>query len=219
MIILTGHTKGGGGKSTIAINIAVELQHRGNSVIIIEADPSVKTCSNWADDREDANLPGISVVRRTGRLRAVLEDSHARYDYVIVDTAGKDSEEMRSASLMADVLIIPSRPTRTDLDTTAELVQQIRVARDFNPKLVPLMVISQADTHPASIANRDARQNLTELGELENVQLAETILHHRTAYSNALRDGTGVVEGDDPKAIEEVRSLVNEILSYTHGTA
>ena len=213
MIILIGHTKGGGGKSTTAINFAVELQARGASVIIIEADPSVSTCSNWANDREDAGHPVIPVVRRTGRLRGIIEDCAKRYDYVIVDTAGKDSEEMRAAALLADVMMIPSRPSQADLDETNKLTVQLRTARDFNPKLVPLFYISQGDTHGFSKANEEARQYLEVIGEREDIRTANTVIYERSVYRNVLREGIGVVESDNAKAKAEIRQLVDEVLA------
>ena len=51
MIIAIGNQKGGVGKSTLATNLAVSYRHAGLSVIIVEADPSVRTVSLWGQDR------------------------------------------------------------------------------------------------------------------------------------------------------------------------
>lgn len=98
MIIVVGNHKGGTSKSTLAVNLAVEYQHKGRKVIILETDPTVSTASQWAADRENTTREPITTVRKTGRLGSTIDDLAAAYDIVIIDTAGKDSTELRSAA-------------------------------------------------------------------------------------------------------------------------
>lgn len=102
MIIVVCNTKGGTSKSTLAVNLAVEYHRQGNKVIILETDPTVSTASQWAADRENTTQPPITTVRKTGRLGSTIDDLAATYDTVIIDTAGKDSAELRSAAYKAD---------------------------------------------------------------------------------------------------------------------
>ena len=96
MIIVVGNHKGGTSKSTLAVNLAVEYQHKGRKVIILETDPTVSTASQWAADRKNTTREPITTVRKTGRLGSTIDDLAATYDIVIIDTAGKDSTELRS---------------------------------------------------------------------------------------------------------------------------
>ena len=68
MLIVIGHHKGGVGKSTLTVNLAAELQRRGQRVCIVEADPTVHTTSNWAADRAEAGREPIRTERITGNL-------------------------------------------------------------------------------------------------------------------------------------------------------
>ena len=51
MIIVFGHQKGGTGKSTLTVNMAVELQRQGKDVLLVDADPTIRTTSNFTTDR------------------------------------------------------------------------------------------------------------------------------------------------------------------------
>ena len=74
MIITIGSHKGGTGKSTLAVNLAVIYQRAGHRVIVIEADPSVSTSSMWAARREaHDDLAPVTVLRKTDRLNVTLE--------------------------------------------------------------------------------------------------------------------------------------------------
>ena len=66
MIIALGATKGGVGKSTIVTNLAVAFQQRGKQVIVVEADPTVRTLSTWKVDRATTGHPPVTVVRQAG---------------------------------------------------------------------------------------------------------------------------------------------------------
>lgn len=209
--MLVAHQKGGVGKSTIAVNIAVEFATRGNDVIIVEADPTVHTSSNWAKDREEGGHSPITTVQQTGNLRATLLDLDKKYDIVIVDAPGKDSTEMRTAMTTADLILIPIQPTQPDLDTTEGLVLTINQAKDFNPELKALAVLNRVPTNVFSDSVSEAKSYLAEFPEL---RLATTRLHERKAYQTSLSEGMGVVEMKDSKARAEIQLLTEEVLAW-----
>lgn len=208
MLILIGHQKGGVGKSTIAVNLAAELQRRGRDICIVEADPSVHTASTWAQDREDAGHRPIQTIRKDGNLRTSLLDLDGRFDDVIVDAAGKDSKELRTAMTACHLLLAPLQPSQPDLDTTKRLVDTIRAARDFNESLQVLGVLNRVPTNIFSEEAEEARQYLEAFPDLP---LAKTCLHERKVYRSSLAEGLGVVEMRDPKAKAEIQLLTEEI--------
>jgi chromosome partitioning protein len=211
VIILVGHQKGGVGKSTIAVNIAVEFSSKGKSVIIVEADPTVMTSSTWAKDREDGGYSPITTVRQTGNLRGTLLDLAGKYDVVIVDAPGKDSSEMRTAMTAADLILVPIPPSQPDLDTTQSLVITINQARDFNPELKALAVLNRVPTNVFSDADTEARAYLSDFPEL---RIASTNLHERKVYQTSVSEGLGVVEMKDSKAKREIQLLTEEVLAW-----
>lgn len=215
MIIVVGNHKGGTSKSTLAVNLAVEYQRQGRKVIILETDPTVSTASQWAADRENTTQPPITTVRKTGRktgrLGSTIDDLAATYDIVIIDTAGKDSTELRSAAHRADLLLVPTSTTVADLDATRIFLSWMDEARDMNPALKMLVVISKAPTYWHSNHVETATAALAEIPKEIEFDLADTVIHHRNVYAQALSEGLSVVESDNPKAKAEIQLLTQEI--------
>lgn len=211
MIIVVGNHKGGTSKSTLAVNLAVEYQHKGRKVIILETDPTVSTASQWAADRENTTREPITTVRKTGRLGSTIDDLAATYDIVIIDTAGKDSTELRSAAHRADLLLVPTSTTVADLDATRIFLSWMDEARDMNPALKMLVVISKAPTWWHSNHVETATAALAEIPKEIEFDLADTVIHHRNVYAQALSEGLSVVESDNPKAKAEIQLLTQEI--------
>lgn len=215
MILLIGNHKGGVGKSTLTVNLATTFQQQGKNVTIVEADPSIRTASRWADDRDELGHGSIMTLRKEGRLGATLSELNDSYDVVLVDTAGKDSKELRSAMVVADLMLIPARPAQADLDATVDLMQMIDEAQDMNPSLIPLIVISQASTHSMSSDAHEAKGYLEQAAPSAN--LVDVVIHHRKAYQVALAAGKAVTEGADSKAKAEIQLLAQEILNLPEG--
>ena len=211
MIIVVGNHKGGTSKSTLAVNLAVEYQHKGRKVIILETDPTVSTASQWAADRKNTTREPITTVRKTGRLGSTIDDLAATYDIVIIDTAGKDSTELRSAAHRADLLLVPTSTTVADLDATRIFLSWMDEARDMNPALKMLVVISKAPTYWHSNHVQTATAALAEIPKEIEFDLADTVIHHRNVYAQALSEGLSVVESDNSKAKAEIQLLTQEI--------
>lgn len=207
MIIVVGNQKGGVGKSTLTVNLAVAWQQAGKSVVIVEADPSVFTVSTWADDREEANLPPILTVKKTGKLKEALRNLDQQYEVVLVDLPGKDSPEMRSALLAADLFLIPSQPTQADIDATLNLTPIVEAVGEYNEEMKTAVVINRLTTHARSTELIEATEALG--------QAFETIfphaVHDRKAFRSSLSEGKSVVEGADEKAAAEIQNLARNI--------
>lgn len=215
MIITIGSHKGGTGKSTLTTNLAAAYQAAGNRVVVIEADPSVSTTSTWAARREEHDeLKPVTVLRKTGRLASTLRDLQQAFDVVIIDTAGKDSVELRSAALVSDVLLTPTNADKPDLDSTAEFITRMDEARDSNEDLKILVVISRAPTHAKSRFRETAIAALRDTPE--EFALADTVIFARRIYPDALKDGMSVIEAParTSQACEEIQNLAQEIAEY-----
>lgn len=211
MILVNGHIKGGVGKSTQAVNIAEELNARGYKVVIVEADPTIRTSTNWGEDRSaDDALKPITVMIKYGDVSQAVTELDQTYDFVLVDAAGKDSTELRTAMAAADALIVPQPPSNADLDSLNELDDIVKKVRRVNPDLTTTIVISRADTHPFI---DDATQTRALLhSEYPDFNVASTVIHERRAYRAALAAGRGVVKWKDHKAKAEMQVLVTELI-------
>lgn len=210
MIILVGSQKGGPGKTTVAINLAVELAHRRHDVCLVDAD-SQRSAARWHADRVDQqHEPQIACVEKLGSIHSTLVDLDARYDVVIVDVAGKDSKEMRTGMAAAHMLLVVTRPSQLDLDTFEHLTEVIEQAMDFNPQLDVRGVISQAPTNWKATESKEAGEYLADYPLIKPFR---TVIHERKAYRDVIPEGLGVVEWNNGPARAEIRALGAEVMA------
>jgi len=138
-----------------------------------------------------------------------LLDLDQRYEYVIVDAAGRDSRELRTGMTAAHILIVPFRPSQPDLDTLPNMQEIIIQAKDLNPDLKVYGLITMAPTNPIIHEEADARECLIDYPE---IKLLATMIRDRKVYRDAMSDGLSVVEMDNPKAKAEIKKLLEEIM-------
>ena len=210
MIILVGSQKGGPGKTTIAVNLAVEYARRGDDVCLVDADPQ-RSAARWHADREEqGHEPAIACVEKIGSIHQTLQDLATRYDVVIVDVAGKDSKEMRTGMTAADKLVVVVRPSQLDLDTLGHMTEGIDQALDFNPELDVRGLITQAPSNPNITERTDAGEYLA---DYPRIRPLETVIYERKAYRDVVGEGLGVVEWSNPKAKAEIQELAAELVA------
>lgn len=210
MIILIGSQKGGVGKSTIAVNLAVEFAKQGNDVVLVDADAQ-RSAARWHGDREEAGIqPAIASVEKLGNIRSTLIDLDKRYDIVIVDVAGKDSQEMRTGMTAAHRMVVALRPSQLDLDTLPLMRDLIAVAKDMNEQLIVHGLLTQVLTNPRGTELTDAGEYLSDYPEIAPLK---TLIYERKAYRDVVGEGKGVVEWDNAKAKAEVQSLAQELVA------
>lgn len=208
MIILIGSQKGGCGKSTTAANICAQLSQMKKDVVLVDADRQ-GTAENWASDREvKSELPVVHHVQKYNNIQKALVDLDTRYEFVIVDSAGRDSQELRSGSLSADILIIPFRPSQPDLDTLPKLESIIEQAKIYNPKLVVYGLLTMCPTNPKINESKDAKDYLS---DYPDIHLLTTVICDRKVYRDAMSEGMGVTEMGNEQAQREIESLMQEI--------
>lgn len=208
MIVLIGSQKGGCGKSTTAVNICALLAKNRHDVVLVDADRQC-TAANWAMDRADnKELPTVHCVQKYENTRDTLLDLDKRYEYVIVDAAGRDSRELRTGMTAAHILIVPFRPSQADLDTLPKMQDVIIQAKDLNPNLIVHGVLTMAPTNPVVNEVAEACEYLQDYPEIK--LLDKAIIRDRKVYRDAMSEGMGVIEMSNPKAVNEIESLVRE---------
>lgn len=212
MIIGMVSQKGGPGKTTVTVNLAAELARRGADVMLVDADHGIASASNWVADRaENPALPVVHSIQKQGNVRAALIDLDKRYDYVLVDVAGRDSQEMRTAMTAAHLLVVPMRPSQLDLDTIPRLLELIEAGRDLNPGLLVAGLLSQVPTNASATEDAEARGFLADYPQ---IPLLQTMIRERKVYRDCMGEGKGVIEMKNAKAKAEVQVLVEELLSW-----
>ena len=186
--------KGGSGKSTLCISLAVAAQEAGASVCILEMDRQA-TISDWAENRE-AEGPEVAQIEAQQLEEVMKRLKESSYDYVFIDTPGVDSPGTLSAIRVADLCVIPTRPTPADLRAFKPTLAAVyRLEKKF------AFVLNQ--TPPRSFRVRDATDGLAVLGVLPDVNVVM-----RNDHQDAIGMGQGVTEFNPTgPAAAEIRKL------------
>jgi chromosome partitioning protein len=214
MILLLGGEKGGTGKSTVAVNLAVWLARQDTDVVLIDTDPQA-TASHFIDRRNALDgVPKVHCAEKRGNVFDTVRDLAKRYQQVIVDAGGRDSEELRTALVAAHLVYCPLKASQPDIETSVHMNQLVKLARGMNPILQARLLISMGPTNPAVQEAIEAREIL---GQLTEFTLSEVIVRERKAYRDAMSEGRGVVELTNDKAAAEIEALAREI--YPNGGA
>jgi len=209
MIILIGSQKGGCGKSTTTASICAALAGQGKDIVLVDADRQA-TAANWANDRQqEENLPPVHCIQKYDNIRPTLIDLDKRYEYVVVDAAGRDSRELRTGMTAAHILIVPFRPSQPDLDTLPYMQEVITQAQDLNPDLQVFGLLTMNPTNPSVHEEAEAREYFK---EFPIIQPLATMIYDRKVYRDSMSVGRGVTEMNNPKAKAEIETLLGEIL-------
>jgi len=207
MIVTLGTEKGGSGKSTNAINLAVYLAHEGVDVTLLDADPQA-TSAQFIERRNELKiLPKVHCSQRHGDVSATARDLAQRYQVVIIDAGGRDSRELRTAIAVSNLLLTPIRASQADLETLPHVNNMILAARDLNKGLAAFALLSMAPSNPVIKEVSLAKELIAQFDQL---QLAGTIIRDRKVYRDALAAGKGVVEMSNTQARAEIQLLGQE---------
>ena len=210
MIILVGSNKGGCGKSTTVVNLAIAYAKQNKEVLIIDADRQ-SSASRWSNDREYYNLsPYIQVLQKYDNLKPSLEQIESKYEITLVDVAGRNSRELLSAMLVADLLISPSQCSQFDLDTLAELKEQVSRATDINSKLKTYIYQTMASTN-VKVKESERNEFIEYVKQYEEFRLLNSVNYFRKIYKDAMSEGKSVLELSNHEAINEITQLYSEV--------
>jgi chromosome partitioning protein len=211
MIVLIGGEKGGTGKSTLAINMAVCRAKKKKEVLVVDADKQ-GTTNLWSSLRNEKLIqPQIPCIQKHGKqLHKDIIALSEKYETIIIDAGGRDSVELRSAMLVADKFITPIRASQTDVWTLDNLEMIIDQAMTINETLKPYIVINQGPTNPVISEVKDIQELLR---EIEAFTLIKTIIRDRIAFRHSVKEGLGVIEAksQDKKAVTEIVALYREV--------
>jgi chromosome partitioning protein len=214
-IILIGQTKGGCGKSTVAVQIAVTLAQQGKDCLLLDADRQTSVSEWWAERQlNHPNHPKIHCMQKYGDIDATLDDLATRYRYIIVDVAGRDSEELRSALLRADTVLIPVKPSGVDNNALNNMATLVTQSLRINPRMSVYGFLSSAPTTAKGQEITQARQAIS---EYPDILLLNALLSDRKIFRDTFAEGLGVTETNgraesDMRARAEVIALAVEVL-------
>lgn len=222
LIVLFGGEKGGTGKSTLTRNMAVFAARAGKNIVVVDADPQ-KTVSHWMARRGEVQ-PSFLVVELTNpRLGDGRQDPKGiaprltsltkSYDIVFVDCGGRDSGELRSSMLVADMLITPFSPSIDDVETVSKLLELVNQSESIRGRALPTLAVTNlALPNPMTKGVGMVRDTFADLEQY--VTLSENVVYRREAHSKLSNIGLCAADSKetDYKAYTEMEFLYNEIL-------
>lgn len=207
-IIAVVNQKGGVGKSTIAVALAAELQSRGQSVLLADADPQASAQAWGAVAAEAGNGAPTVVGVREGFYRAdQLPRLAKNYSWTIVDTPPHSGPIMRAALAVANVVLLPCGPGAFDAWSLGETLDILGEAKRAKPRLKSAIVLNRVQRRTA--LSTGARAALADSG----VSILKSELGMRVAYAEAVPAGQGpTTYAPSSRAADEVRALTDEVL-------
>lgn len=210
MILVAGGIKGGSGKTTTAVNLAIMRASIGRDVLLVDADDQ-ETSSDFTALRTDEHpeAPAYTCVKLTGpAVRREVNRLAGRFDDVLIDTGGRDTTSQRAALAVADVLVIPFVPRSFDLWSLEKAAGLVDEMRAVNAELRAYCFLNRSD--PRGSDNADAAEILR---ETDTVAYLDAPLGNRKAFANAAAYGLAVTElkPRDTKAADELTALYSAV--------
>ena len=188
--------KGGSGKTTVALHLAVAAQVAGYDTVIVDLDPQ-GTAEAWGGWRKEA--PPVVISAKSGNLAKILERAReAGAGLAIIDTPPLAQADASAAARAASLVIIPCRPKAFDLHAvriTASLVEMTRT---------PAFVLFNGGHPSATAGYAEPEEVVRALG----LQVAPVRLADRAPYHQATMTGQAAQEIEpDGRAANEVAVL------------
>ena len=203
LIFTIANRKGGVGKTTLATNLAVALSNKGK-MLLVDADEQ-RSAHQWNEHRQN-KLDAITVHEK---LLDTLEPLNDKYDFILIDVAGRDSEIFREALLVSDKIIVPTQASLLDLEVIPYIADKIKEAQEKNPSLKASVVINKASANPK---NNEVAQAREYLADYPIFKLVKTVIHDRKQFRDAIIESRSVSEMGSSKAKDELNEFLIEVL-------
>lgn len=188
--------KGGTGKTTLCVHLAVAAERAGKSAVILDLDPQASS-TGWKDNRTEETPVAVSLqFSRLSQTLAASQQSGAAFAFI--DSAPHSDQVAMAAAESADLILIPCRAGILDIRAIAMTAKIAKMAGK------PAFVILNALPPQATSLIAEARDAVA----VHGLELAPVTIHQRAAYAHSLIDGHVAMEFDPKgKAAGEISKL------------
>ena len=204
-VITISQQKGGSGKTTLAVHLALAfIKYHNLKVAIIDTDPQ-GSLGKWFMIREEKKLSDDNLTFKTASLWGAQYESKSLKkdnDIVIIDTPPKIESDARPSIESADLVLIPMAASHVDFWATGAIVE---IAKKANKKI--LIQINRANQRSKLISKtNDFIKSL-------NLSATKTIIGNRQIFASSMGEGkTAVEKQKKSNAVEEIKNLSEQIL-------
>ena len=214
MILTVGHTKGGVGKSTLAIQIATYLRINGcENVFLVDGDSqksSMVALTIRNNDPKD-RYPKIACSSYTNgqELLSQVKLQKNVWEHIIIDVGATSSMGLTSALMVSDKLLIPISPRGFDLYALQDIQSVMNQAHSFGASFKAFACLSRSDTKGQG-SNDEAIEYIKNYPDISYTGVA---IADRKAVAVASAQGLSVFEYSpkDAKACNEINTLINTV--------
>ena len=199
--------KGGAGKTTLAINLAVEAERNNLTSLLLDLDPQ-SSAAEWAYIRKKnypENYPVVISTHASGMLQLIEKAESNEAKFVFIDTAPHSENIALKAAKIADIVLIPCRAGILDIKAIESSLNTCKLAQK------KAIVILNATPYHNSII-KQAKEAINIIGGV----VCEFHMSQRATFNHAMTAGLGVVEFDiKSKASLEIQNifhLINKVI-------
>jgi chromosome partitioning protein len=186
--------KGGSGKTTLAVHLAVCAELNNKSTVILDLDPQGSTVA-WRRSRA-IDTPDVLAATPEQLSSLKIQAAELKTHLLLIDTAPHSNKAAAMSAQFADLVLIPCRPSILDLNAIQATLDTLKLTN--TPAVIVLNAIPTSGSR-----EREARDALKEMATVAPVSI-----YNRVAYSDALNDGRAVNEYDPKgKAAMEIMAL------------
>jgi len=190
--------KGGGGKTTASLGLAVAAAERGKAAVVIDIDQQANA-AKWRDRRDTENVAVIGTLQ--SRIRQTLETAREHgAEYVVIDSPGHNDSAAIETARAADIVILPVEAQMFHLETLPAMRDLIRVAGD-KPTWVLINKL-----HPAAVVQAEKLKRI--VAETYSIPVCPIHWSRLDVYGTSADIGlTPIESAASSKAADEIRSL------------
>ncbi|MCA9385751.1 ParA family protein [Candidatus Dojkabacteria bacterium] len=178
--------KGGVGKTTLAINLAVQSTLQGNKALIIDIDPQA-SATTWGDIRDSNAKYPLVISSFAARLSNVIQAAQQNnINEIFIDTPPHSQRDAQIAAEISDKIVIPCRPNLFDLHAIDNTIGLAQIAGK------PFVIVFNAIHHTSSLSI-EAKEAISNKYK-DNIDICPYMIVQRLCYVHAITSGQGVQE-------------------------
>ena len=204
-VITICQQKGGTGKTTLAVHLALAFAKLHNlKIAIIDTDPQ-GSLGKWFVVRSEKKVSNENLTFKTASLWGAQYESKTLkkdHDIVIIDTPPKIESDARPSIEAADLVLIPMTPSHVDFWATEAIID---IAKKAKKKI--FVQINRANERSKLVKKTYEYINSI------NVKSTNTLIGHRQIYASSMGEGKTAIEKQrKSNAVEEIKKLSEQIL-------
>ena len=204
-VITISQQKGGTGKTTLAVHLAMGfVKYHNYKVAVVDTDPQ-GSLGKWFMIRTEKKITNENLTFKTASLWGAQYESNTlkkNNDIVIIDTPPKIESDARPSIEASDLVLIPMTPSHVDFWATEAIID---IAKKANKKI--MIQINRANQRSKLIVKtNDYIKSL-------NVPAVEGIIGNRQIYASSMGEGKTAVEKQKKgSAVDEIKNISDQIL-------